>query len=295
MRVLAAVNGSEKSLNAFRSACRIAKALGYYVTVFYVDTADDFTAEETRWPFIKARIEKEQRQLRRDVIRGAVASGRALGVEVEGVVSRGAPAVEITDYVAANGVIRLVAMGCSSGELFSASVTKAVAAVSTRPVLVVSSEFEVRRILAVVDDERTAGAVAAFAGMPAKSIGATISILACVPDAAETAAKYAMISEVPDMAARASVREMERLYARRLDALVAASTLAVGRLGITAAVETFRGDPYAAIAAGPPNDAGGQAPFDLLVVSGRSGLNEPLTPLAESLLKTHAFNVVLVQ
>jgi len=290
MRALAAVNGSPKSLNAFRSVCRIAKALGYYVTAFYVDTADEFTTEETRWPFIKIRIEKEQRQLQHDVIRDAVAEGRALGVEVEGVVSRGAPAVEIINYVAANGIVRLVAMGYSSGEPFSTSVTRAVAAGLARPLLAVSSEFEVKKIFVLIEDVRTAGAVAAFAGLLAKSIGggaAAVHILACVPDAAETAAQYARISEVPDMTTRASVREMERLYARRLDALITVSSLAIGRLGITAAVETFRGDPAAAIAASPP--------FDLLVVAGRSGFKEPLTPLAESLLKTPAFNVVLVQ
>src|SRR5512145_3013001 len=106
MKILAAVDGSDSSYHALRSACRIAHKTASSVVAFYVNKGPEYTPEETGWISLTEKIASELETLGHEAVQKSYGIGREEGISIEGIMSTGIPAEEILSYVTAHGIIK---------------------------------------------------------------------------------------------------------------------------------------------------------------------------------------------
>lgn len=290
MKILVALDGSDAAYNALGSACYIAAKAGFSVVAFYTNKGDLYSPEETGWSSIKERITKELADYGHEVIRRAYDIGRERDVPVEGMVADGIPADEILKYITTHGIIKLVAMGHSSKgrgtQEFVESTTKNILVEASVPVLVTSSDIQIRKILIAVDDSEISRRVTRFGGSFAKSLGADLGLISTVPDIEAMIHEYRMIAEVPNIEKHIETSE------RKLNEII--------EKALSQAKDILHGmdiRPDSIVKKGQPDEIVSEAGnYDLLIF----GLKNDSSPrkigkIANKLLNNHSVNTIFMQ
>jgi nucleotide-binding universal stress UspA family protein len=291
MKILVALDGSDASLNALKSACRLARGLRSHVAAFYVNKGPEYSPEETAWTSIKDRIARELETFGREVIHKAYEIGKTYDVPVEGVVADGIPAQEILRYISVHGIVKLVAMGHSSKgrgtQEFVASTTRSLVIDANVPVFVVSREVEVRNILVAVDDSAESRRATAFAGTLAKSLGAVLGVWSFIPDAEATINEYTRIAEVPHI--DRYIEASERGLAEMVERTLSATKDILDSIGVNAPALVKKGRPADEILAEADN-------HDLLIVGlRRAPSHKKLGGIANRLIEAREISTIFVQ
>lgn len=204
MKTLVAIDGSEASFAALGSACRMALKTGSYVTAFYVNKGAEYSAEEVRWLRLKDKLEAELEARGHEIMQRAHAMGRTFGLQIEGIMAYGVPAEELARYVAAHGIVNLVALGHSSKgkgtQGFVGSTTRMVISTVGRAALYITSKAEeISTILIAVDDSEASMKAAMIAGRMAKFLAAEVRVVSIFPDTEAIIEEYRQIAEVPNL------------------------------------------------------------------------------------------------
>lgn len=290
MKILAALDDTNISLNALRTACGIARKTGAYVTALHVNKGEEYTPLEVGWLFIRDKLAEELETVGEDVIRKAYGIGRAADVTIEGVMSYGIPAKEILRYVEAHGIVKLIAMGHSTkgfgAQEFTESATKTVVNHSRIPVLVSSEARDVRRILLAVGTADSPREVAQYAGGLAKLLGADLTVVTVVPDHEAMLDEYRPIAEVPDIERhlQKSTKVLEKAAERRL---VEAQEV-IASMGATAEAMVRKGAPAEEVAATA-------ARYDLVIAgTQRRESQRKLGRIARRLLECHEISTIFL-
>lgn len=252
MKILVALDGSEPAFNALASACKMALKLRYYVAAMYVNKGVEYTPEETGWQSLQERIESELENLGREVLRRARAIGKDFGLQIEEIQVDGLPAAQIARYVDLHGVVKLIAMGHSSkgrgAQEFVESTTRAViTALKKPPVFITSEARDIDSLLIAVDDAAVAQSTVAVVGPLAKALGATIRLLAVVPDAEALLNEYRQIAEVPNLDKHA--HEMEAGFRKKAGLAVERAQSQLITQDLAAEALILQGNPATVIAA----------------------------------------------
>lgn len=289
MKILAAVDGSDAAFRAFQSACRIAQKTFSTVVSFYVNKGGEYTAEQTGWISLTEKIASELESLGHEAIQKTYVIGREFGVSIEGIMSYGVPPEEILNYINAHGIVKLIAMGHSTGgpgsREFAESTAKTVVAHSRVPVLVSSTETEIKRILIAVDNSDATKRVASFGGSLARSLGADVGIVAFVPDMEAMISEYRLIAEVPNIEKHLEASEKD--LKKMLDHAISAAESVLDPLDITASslVKIGRADELISEA----------VQYDALVIGISDRSSARLSRIANKLLDVHSVNTFFVQ
>ena len=290
MKILVALDGSVAAFNAMRSACKIASVTGSFITALYVNKGEEYAPEETEWISIKERISKELETFGHEVIHKAYAIGKEFDVPVEGTISDGVPAQEISKYVNAHGIIKLIAMGHSSKgrgtQEFVESTTKKVVVQSRVPVFVTSSEINIRNILIAVDDSEVSRKATDFGGRLAKALGADLGIISFVPDIEAMISEYRLIAEVPNI--ERHIEASEKTLKEILERSSAAAINILKSLDISAASIVKKGQSDDIISE--------VKNYDLLIigVKGETSQKKP-GRIANKILNSHEISSIFVQ
>ena len=290
MKILVALDGSDAAFNSMRSACRIAAKTSSYITAFYVNKGTEYSPEETGWTSIKERIASELESFGHEVMQKAYAVGKEFDVDVEGLVSYGIPAQEITKYVDAHGIIKLVTMGHSSKgrgtQEFVESTTKKIVTTSKVPVFVTSTEINISNILIAVDDSEVSKKVAWFGGSLARSLGASLGIISFVPDTEAIIDEYRLIAEVPNI--ERHIEASEKTLAEIIERATTAATDILNSMDIrvSSIVKKVKSDEIISE----------MRDHDLLIVGvkGRPS-QKKLSRITNKILNSHEISTIFVQ
>ncbi|MBF0343454.1 MAG: universal stress protein [Nitrospirae bacterium] len=296
MKILAAVNSTDDAYNALRSACRLARRIGYSVVAFYVDRAELYTEEFTRWPTVKRRIETEHDILAKEVIKKSYNIGRELGAAIEVVMSNGDPAREIVDYAYENGVVKLITMGHGvlggAAENIVESVVKTVISELNKPVLVISNEREIKSILVIIEtnyDIRGGNAVVRYVGTLARSLGARVGLVCLIPDLLAIAVDYGHIGEVPYIRERRSFRRFERLYKEKTQIIISEFRQHLAGMNVEVEADVKETDDVGEVIAQAHE-------YDLIAIWPKQKGNQgSFTEASKNLLNCHWLNTLFVQ
>lgn len=249
MRILVALDGSENSFNALRSACTLAGRLYAPVTALYVNVGEEYTAEATRWLSVRERIAASLESFGNETLQKAYTIGKEAGVSVEGIIASGIPHVEILNYAASRGIVKLIVMGHSSRGTGAVdlveSTTKSIIAASPVPVFVTSSESEIRTILIAVDISEASRRVVAFGGKLAKALGAPVTILSVAPYADDLINEYRIMSEALGIANYSG--HIDKDYMERAERAFTSARETLDSLRVPASFVLRRGHPPDAI------------------------------------------------
>lgn len=291
MKILAAIDGSEASFNALRSACRIADRMRWYVTAFHVNKGMEYSPEETGWTSIKERLARELEISGHEIISKSYEIGKSFGVSLDGVMSEGVPVQEILKYVSAHGIIKLIAMGHSSKgrgtQEFVESVTRSVVAQSGVPVLVTDRDTTIEKILIAVDDSESSKRATAFGATLARTLGADLGVLSFVPDAEATISEYTMIAEVPNI--NRYIEASEKSLKEMVERTLASTKEILDSIGVGAPLMVKKGRPSEEILTESRH-------YDLLVVGLRGGQSvKKLSAVAGRVIDSSEINVVFMQ
>ena len=291
MKILVALDGSDASFNAMKSACNLAARTDAYITAFYVNKGEEYTPEETGWLSIKDRISKELETFGHEVIYKAYAIGKEFHVPVEGLISYGIPAQEILKYTNAYGIIKLIVMAHSSkgkaAQEFVESTTKNVVAGSGIPVFVTDRDISIKRVLLAVDDSEGARKATAYAGNMAKVLGAVLHVISVIPDAEDEINRYSRIAEVPNI--QKYIKASEKDINNIIDNTLSATREILSSLGMSTPVTVKKGRVSDEIISEARN-------HDLLVIGiDKSPSHKKPGRTATTLLNTHAVNAIFVQ
>jgi len=291
VKILVALDGSDASFNAMKSACNLAARTDAYITAFYVNKGEEYTPEETGWLSIKDRISKELETFGHEVIYKAYAIGKEFHVPVEGLISYGIPAQEILKYTHAYGIVKLIVMAHSSkgkaAQEFVDSTTKNVVVGSRIPVFVTDHDISIKSVLLAVDDSEGARKATAYAGNMAKVLGAGLQVMFVIPDAEDDINKYARIAEVPNIQKyiEASEKDLNKL----IDRTLSSTREILSSLGMSIPVTVKKGRVSDEIISEARN-------HDLLVIGiGKSPSHKKPGWLATTLLNAHEVHAIFVQ
>jgi nucleotide-binding universal stress UspA family protein len=290
MKILVALDGSDAAFNAMRSSCSIAAKTNSYITAFFVNKGTEYSPEETGWTSIKERISRELESFGHEIIHKAYQVGKEFGVPVEGIISDGIPAPEITKYVDAHGIIKLVAMGHSSkgrgAQEFVESTAKNIVATSKVPVFVTSKEINISNILIAVDDSEASKKIAGFGGSLARSLGASLGIISFVPDSEAIIDEYRLIAEVPNIERHieASEKTLAEIIERATTAAI--DVLNTMDIRVSSIVKKVKSDEIISE----------MSEHDLLIVGVKGGPSQKkLSRIANKILNSHEISTIFVQ
>lgn len=291
MKILAPIDGSESAYNAMRSACRIAKKAFSQVVAFYVNKGQEYTPEETRWMSVQEKLSKELEEKGQAVISTAYRIGKEMGAAVEGVISYGLPAPEILKYAGDHGIIKVIAMGHSSkgkgAQEFVESTTGSVLEKSNRPVLVTSTDLNVKSILIAVDQSELSMRVTRFGGELARLLEAELTLISVIPDMEEMASGYRQIAEVSKI--EKYMKNSEKELREASDRALGSAKEILSSMKMNAGEIIRKGQPSKEIIL----QAGG---YDLLVMGVRRTVQEKkISRMANRMLDFKGMNTLFVQ
>lgn len=292
MKFLVALDGSEASFAALKTALRLARRAGAYVAAMYVNKAEAYTPEETGWDSVAARLARELAARGEQALAEARELGRSYGIGVEGLLADGNPCEEITAYAAAHGIVKLVAVGHSSkgrgAQGFVDSTTKNLLLQAGVPVLATSVEREINRILVAVEDSRAAERSARAAALLARGGDVAVTIASVVPDSEQLLREYGRLAETRGMEAHAA--ELEATFRRKSSLALAAAADSLRSFGVNPTTVTLEGDPVRELL----TEARGH---DLTVVGIRHGglRTKSVGPIAQRFLDERSMTAIFVQ
>lgn len=292
MKFLVALDGSESSFAALRTALRLARRAGAYVTAVYVNKAEAYSPEETGWGSVAAKLARELEARGEQVLREARELGRTHGMGVDCLLAAGNPCEQITDYAAAHGIVKLVAVGHSSkgrgAQGFVESTTKSVILQAGVPVLATSVEREVGRVLVAVEEAAAAERSARVAALLARGGDLAVTLVSVVPDAELLLREYGRLAESRGIGAHAE--ELEATFRRRSSLALAAAAEVLRSCGASPQVLTLEGEPAQELLAEARR-------HDLTVVGVRRGAlrTRSLGPVAHAFLEEHRLTSLFVQ
>jgi nucleotide-binding universal stress UspA family protein len=152
MKILSAIDDGAASFNAFKSAYKLARRIGYGISAIHVDMGQEYSTEFIVSGRMQDKLRKELHNISRDVITKIKDAVKETDVYLSG----GVPSEEIINFVKENGVYKIVSMGHSTKTIVAQSVTKTVLNSLSIPILVTNKEIEFNNILLHIQNSKAA-------------------------------------------------------------------------------------------------------------------------------------------
>ncbi|KJR43686.1 UspA domain protein [Candidatus Magnetoovum chiemensis] len=288
MKILCAVNGSERSFNALRSACRIAVKNSLSLNAFYVNSSCMYCPELTRWSYIERRIEKEQDALSAEIYRKNRDIGKEFNINIDCLTSSGEVDAEINAFLNENGIYKMLVIGHNNKSIFSENIVKNIIVNCNIPVLTTSSDFDIKRILLSIEDENTCEEAVKPIAALTKSSDISVTLMIVYPSAEEEFFKYSHIAGLSKINERESIRDMQSLFNKKGDSLLKKLKYSLSAINITPANIILREGNWA-------NETINEATnHDLLVICSRNKKSATLNPAINEILYNHWLNILLL-